>query len=144
VGTETNINKYLSRKLRTLRPKTYHIKIADKYTIGISDFLIWHLGCTIALEMKYIDDYPSEHSKLLTHIFTGSQLTFLEDMELAQNISVGGVCVNSEKRVYIMSLEDIPPEGNWITREFRSKNFWHWDLQEPKELLEHIVQEYSV
>ncbi|NDG28273.1 MAG: hypothetical protein EB120_13995, partial [Proteobacteria bacterium] len=72
---ENEFNAALSKALRRLQPRVFMIKASDKFTIGISDFLIFGFGKTLALECKYAREWPSDKAQLLKHPFTGEQQT---------------------------------------------------------------------
>lgn len=117
---ENAYNAYLSKELRKLHSEgLYHTKTSDRFTAGISDFLIWWKGKSIALEVKFIKEFTTK-GDLLAHPFTGAQLTFLESIHFSGNNAYGLVAVGSEKRMYAIPWSTIPINGNWINDEFRT------------------------
>jgi len=126
MNTEHEFNsKIMSKELAKLQPSTYYLKLSDRYREGISDFLIFQGGKTVALETKFIQELPERGStKILKHKFSGGQITFLESMHLAGHLSYGLVAVAQEKAVYIVSWEDIPESGNWSRYDFLMCHTW--------------------
>ena len=67
---ENAFNAWLSKELRSLHSKGFHhAKISDKFTAGVSDFLIWGLGKSVVIESKYVKEFPKDTSDLLEHTF---------------------------------------------------------------------------
>lgn len=116
--TENDFNAYLSKQFKRMR-NLRALKTADKYSPGISDFLLWKDGKGAFLETKYIKDYPKPNRKLLTHTFSTKQLSFLEEGELRGGCPAwGAIGVGSEKKIYCFPWYLIPSDGNWKTEEF--------------------------
>lgn len=116
--TEGEFNAWLSKKCKKMKPNTKYLKIADKFTVGISDFLIWRNGKTLAIESKFVKKMPTRGtSKILSHIFKGEQKTFLEDMELSGNTAYGVIGIHTELLVFIPHIL-IPESGNWTKEDF--------------------------
>jgi len=119
---ENAFNASLSKRLKRLEKKpnfTLYIKPADKFREGISDFLIFRSGKTLALETKFVGDWPSDKALLLKHEFSGAQQTFLESMVLSGNLAFGLVAVDSEKKMFLIPQHGIPESGNWNTGYFK-------------------------
>jgi hypothetical protein len=117
--TEGDFNAYLSKELRRFTPKVAVLKIADKFTTGISDFLIWANGRSLALESKFITELPTRATtKILSHPFSGAQTTFLETINLAGSISYGLIAIDSEKKFYLIYHSFIPQDGNFTRQQF--------------------------
>ena len=121
--TEGDFNRLLSRELRKAGPGLYHLKTADRFTVGISDFLIWNMGKTVALETKFVNGIPSEKASLLKHPFSGAQITFLESMALSGNAAFGGIYLNELNLFYLIPGGSIPTTGNWKTKDFFKSGF---------------------
>jgi hypothetical protein len=119
---ENDFNGQLSKEFRQLKG-LHHVKVADKFTIGISDFLIWIEGTSIALETKFVKEWPKGHLKLLQHEFTGPQQTFLESIALTGNRAFGLVYVDCVRQSFIIPWNQIPKEGNWHTEEFKQYGY---------------------
>ena len=115
--TEGDFNAALSKQFR--KAGIFAIKVADKFTIGISDFLILHNSVTLALECKFISEWPSDRAQLLKHPFTGEQLTFMESVRLAGHRAIGLVAVKEAGKMILIESQAIPESGNWNTGDFR-------------------------
>jgi hypothetical protein len=116
--SENDFNRYLSKEFRTMR-NLMCIKTADKYTPGISDFLLWSKGRGAFLETKFIKKIPSTTAKLLRHPFSSKQVSFLKGMTNVAGCPAWGVIgVQLEKKIYAFPSWMIPSEGNWIVEEF--------------------------
>lgn len=119
---ENQFNAKLGVNLRGLQPEIRYIKTSDKFTVGIADFLIWFKSAGIALENKFVKEWPNNNARLLQkHQFTGPQLTFLESIQLTNNPAWGGIYVDCEKTFYLVPSNQIPPLGNWKTGVFRQE-----------------------
>lgn len=119
---ENNFNAWLSKELRTMHGRGFHhVKISDKFTAGISDFIIWGMNSSVVIESKYISELPQKDStKLLTHPFEGDQQTFMESVSLTGNRAFGLVAIGDKTRGSLFLIENkvIPPSGNWKTKDF--------------------------
>ena len=116
--TEGQFNAHLGKELTKLSPAVNYLKVADKFQIGISDFLIWYRGKTLAAECKFVTQLPKPESNLLKHSFSGAQKTFLESMCLSGNMAIGIVGIDELQTFYTFPWTDIPPDGNWKTEDF--------------------------
>ena len=130
---ENAFNAWLSKELRTLHSKGFHhAKISDKFTAGVSDFLIWGLGKSVVIESKYVKEFPKDTSDLLEHTFSGAQITFLESIGLTGNRAFGLIAVGDRKggSLFLIPWKEIPDSGNWKVADFKiGKNIgrYHWD-----------------
>lgn len=118
---ENDFNARLSRELRKLHPKTYHTKTSDRFSVGISDFLIWRGGKTLAIEIKFCKCLAEKNLVLLKHPFTGAQQTQLENHELVGNRAFGGVYINDSNQFVVIPRSLITQSGNWYTHDFKEK-----------------------
>lgn len=120
--TENDFNAELSKKLKKYSPEVHTIKISDKFTVGISDFLIMCMGKTLALETKFEKSFPQRQtSQVLSHPFSGAQLTFLESVALAGNMGYGMVAIEETQKMYVFPYAAIPVSGNFTRAEFESR-----------------------
>lgn len=137
--TEGELNGKLGKMLNKKSPELKYVKVADKFTLGISDFLIWWRGMSAAVEVKFIKVYPKRgSSKLLSHPFSGTQLSFLFEMECSGAFSFGLVGVDCEKRLYLVPREEIPKTGNWEHLRFKESQYTWYDYKDIDGLLEGI------
>lgn len=117
--TEGQFNAYLGKELKRFTPKLKVLKVADKFSVGISDFLIWANRRSCGIEAKFIKELPVRPlAKVLDHPFAGAQLTFLEDLNLAGSFGYGLVAVGSTEEMHLFMLESIPKTGNFTRQEF--------------------------
>jgi hypothetical protein len=114
MATENDFNAKLSANFKKLESQGFlTLKMAEKYHIGIPDFLIWHDGRCAGLEVKFVKELPKGRGKVLGHAFDGRQLTFLQRIAMAGGPAWGLVVVHSEKKMYLFYFTDIPEGGNW-------------------------------
>lgn len=115
--TENDFNSDITSWFKKQLSPHYHaVKIADKYQVGISDFLIWGEGKSVPLESKYIREFPAAGSKLLKHPFTAEQMVFLRQLYTAGTLGYGSIGVASEKMIYMIPYPLL--QTNWTTQEF--------------------------
>jgi penicillin-binding protein-related factor A (putative recombinase) len=133
---ENHLNAEISKKLRVLHNHGYyHTKISDRFSAGVSDFLIWGRGRSAALEVKFVKNWPSDAAALLDHTFTGPQLTFMESIELTKNPAFGLVAVEEARSFFLIPYNALPESGNWATGDFRSKRWIRTDWMDVQELV---------
>lgn len=136
---EHALNSSLSKGMNYFSPNLKHVKISDKYSIGISDFLLWMDGESAAMEVKFIKDYPKRGgTKLLSHPFSGVQLSFLHEIDATKNGGYGLVGVDSERRMYIIPYWRLPEEGNWTKDSFKHEEYMWYDFKDIDGLLNYI------
>ena len=87
--TENEFNAYLSREFKKIRGLR-SIKASDKYTPGISDFLLWKGGLGGFLETKFLKAFPRPSSLLLKHPFSTEQVSFLKGMSKIADCAAWG------------------------------------------------------
>lgn len=118
--TENDFNsEVLSKGLRRLSPEVHYYKASDKFTVGVSDYIIWGWGQSAVLESKFVAEWPGPNRELLKHEFKGAQTTFLESVALTKNRAWGCIGIGEEKKIYVFSHLQIPPGGNWKTSQFQ-------------------------
>lgn len=120
---ENAFNRHLGKELTKLHKKrVFHMKAADKFRSGVSDFLIWRVGSSLAIESKFVKDLGDapklSKKKLLSHAFSGEQITFLESIALSGNHAWGLVAIDEIRRMVMVPYREIPENGNWKTSEF--------------------------
>ena len=115
---EGDLNRYLTKEIKKI-PHVMMVKASDKYTPGISDFLLWKDGKGAFLETKFISHIPSTNKNLLKHAFSPKQVSFLRGMtNVAGCPSWGAVAVGEDRKIYCIPSWELPEEGNWKTEEF--------------------------
>ena len=139
---EKAFNSHLSKCFKAMeRPGedfTFYMKAADKFRSGVSDFLLWRRGYSIALETKFVKKLGGDSSLLLKHVFSGPQRTFLESVALSGNEAFGLVAVDEARTMYLIPSEEIPESGNWKTHEFLAQSFERYPFDEVKKMLSDI------
>lgn len=129
---ENAFNAYLSKEFRARHSKgIYHTKVSDKFTAGISDFLLWGKSLSAAAETKLVKTLDLRPDTiLLKHPFSGAQLTFLESIWLTGNPAWGIVGVVDSRSIYVIEGMHIPKNGNWLVSEFKNQPYkkrFEWD-----------------
>ncbi len=138
---ENEFNSKISKALKPLETRenfTFAVKAADKFRSGVSDFMIYRGGRATALENKFLRKWPSDRSKLLSHPFSGPQITYLESLKLAGCGAYGMIGVEEEKAMFLIPQTHIPENGNWKTGEFKSRAFQRIDWLDVDSLLEEL------
>lgn len=118
---ENSFNAYLSKEFRTRHNRLgmFHVKASDKFTAGVSDFLLWGRGVAAGLETKFVKTINRKGGTLvLDHTFTGPQLTFLESLILSGSRAYGLVAVEDDKKMFLFNSQLLPESGNWTVDEF--------------------------
>ena len=116
--TEGEFNRFLGKEFRKMKPDLFHIKISDRFQNGVSDFLLIKEGKAVALEVKFLKKVGSGESRLLSHPFTGTQLSFFKNFALSGGKAFGLIAVAEQRKVYILPFSGIGT-GNWSKNEFR-------------------------
>jgi len=137
--TEGDLNGEISSWLRKMSPKIHYLKVADKYSLGISDFIIWGDGKNAAVESKFVLIPPGPNVLLLKHPFSGKQITFLESIYLTGNRSWGLVYINETSLFYLIQYTRIPEKGNWKTGAFFKESFKTFTKSQFKDMINHIL-----
>lgn len=137
---ENAFNSHLSKELKRLERTgpdfTFYMKAADKFRSGVSDFLIWRKSLTIAVESKFTK--TAGNGLLLSHPFSGPQLTFLESIALSGNEAYGLIGIGEEKAMYLVPYKRIPKEGNWQSKDFFESRFYSFSFGSVEPLLDHV------
>lgn len=137
---ENAFNAHLSKELKKLeRPGadfTFYMKAADKFRSGVSDFIIWRRSLSIAIESKFTKLIGN--GLLLSHPFSGPQLTFLESIALSGNEAYGLVGIGEEKAMYLIPYKQIPREGNWQSSDFFKRGFYSFSFGSVEPMLDNI------
>lgn len=76
--------------------------ISDRFVRGISDLLIWYMGSSMAIELKYLPSIPARPrtAEMLNHPFSDNQVGFLISMLSTGNSALGVVGI--DKDAYII------------------------------------------
>ena len=103
-----------------------YLKTSEKYMAGVSDFLVWHKGVGLAMEVKMAKKRIVNREvkgKLLGHPFSSKQRSFLEGFaRIGGGKAFGVIYMQDTKRIHPVRWEDIPESGNWGASEFLEKH----------------------
>lgn len=113
--TESAFNSFLTKEFKRYRPNFYAVKISDKYKSGLSDFVIFCNGKSLALECKNILTTEGT-GMLLKHPFSPEQRNFFRNVSGTGNLAFGLLGVDDENRMYLIPPSAITENGN-VTRE---------------------------
>lgn len=87
----------------------------DKFIQGIPDTCLTFNGISIGWEAKYVYALPARNtSKVLKHVVSGPQLTFLTNNVLAGGVGV--VVVGSEDDALFLTTNSIDPKTGNLTK----------------------------
>lgn len=137
--TENELNAALSKYFRSKMPKLHPVKVADKVTLGVSDFLLFCAFTSVGLEVKFVKELPMrDTSKVLTHEFSGAQLTFLESIELTGNRGYGLIGVREWDQMILIPQENM--QANFTLKELKNASTIGkvFKLGQYKELTEYL------
>jgi hypothetical protein len=111
---EGEFNAFLSRHFRRHLPRVTSIKVSDRFTAGVSDFILWHEGRSTVLEAKFIKCFGKNGRPTLDHPFSAAQMNFMKNVNHTANGSYGVVGVGDERVMYLLnfSLMSECVEGN--------------------------------
>lgn len=117
---ENDFNAHLSRGLKKLYKNGFsYLKASDRFSSGVSDFLLWHMGRSAAIESKFIEDFPARpNTKILSHAFQGAQMSFFKRMEPGGAGLYGLIGIKKHKVMILVPHHQIPEEGNWTKAQF--------------------------
>lgn len=111
---EDAFNSFLSDRFKRLRPNTYALKMAEKFHVGIPDFLLLRGGRCVFVESKFLENSPGARSKkALRHEFQGPQISFLLDAAIAGAKCYGVIGLDYTRSLRIVPVHLIPHGGNW-------------------------------
>ena len=133
---EHALNAHLAKLMNRKAPGFKYVKLADKYTIGLSDFLMWYGGDSTAMEVKFVKFFPKrDDTILLAHPFKGTQLSFLREIEMTHHKAWGLIGVDDEREMHLIPNYEIPSSGNWTSSMFRQADFPCYDFSDIDGLL---------
>lgn len=119
MNNENDLNAALSKFMKREMPAIHTLKVADKITLGISDFLMFGPAPSVGIETKFIKELPvRDSSKALKHEFHGAQLTFLESLILSGNRGYGLIGIKEWDQMILIEREYL--KANYIMGELRT------------------------
>lgn len=110
---EDAFNHWLSKELKTFRPDVMALKMAEKFHIGVADFMFVKGGKVVYVETKFLREPPTSKNTVLKHPFSGAQLTFLRNMQKAGARCFGAVGLGYADEILIFTYDELPMWGNW-------------------------------
>ena len=116
MNNENEFNAWLTKDIRKLGTEIKAIKLSDRFRSGVSDWLIFHKGLTIAVESKAVKELP-KRGRALKHPVTGPQLSFFESMRLA---GICGFVIVAELDIRAMTVipyPSVPRSGNFTVED---------------------------
>lgn len=118
---ENDFNAYLTKEIRKLGTDYKAIKLADKFRIGMPDWLMFYKGLAVGVEAKFIRGKPKKDtSKLLAHPVTAPQISYMKSLELAGvkcKVLIGSAL---DAKIRVISFPDLPETGNYSLGEFEA------------------------
>lgn len=140
---EHEFNSYLAKEFRKLTPDLKCLKASDKFSIGVSDFLLWYRSKSVAMECKFIKAFPKKPTTdVLSHKFEGPQYSFLQQISMTGSHSYGLVGVASEKKMYLIPIYSLHKDGNYTLAEFMHQNFKAFAFDDVDGLIKRLFLEY--
>jgi hypothetical protein len=116
MSSEGDFNSDLAKELKKYRPQVFSVKSSDKYTAGISDFLLWGNGKSVGLEVKLshqgLDDFNKPKKPMLVHTFSPGQMLFLRHIRATGNQAYGLVVCKPHKSMFLVDTPLINTTGN--------------------------------
>ncbi len=92
-------------------------KTNDRFSLGIPDLWIITRGRLFAIEAKFCAHWDESSSRpLLSHKFSGTQISILRQIRRAGGLSCGAIQVEPST-AFILDPNDIPPGGNFNAEE---------------------------
>lgn len=117
--TENDLNRHIAKELKRHEPKMSYMKVCDKVNEGIPDFLVWRVDSqSSAFEVKLAKEIPKTNKLVLSHVFSGAQITRLETLKLSGCKTYGVVGILELETIYVIPSEMIPESGNWKRDDF--------------------------
>lgn len=109
---EGDLNAYFSKEWKKQYPKLKVVKAADKFQVGLSDFMLYKDGTARGIEVKLVKELPARAStNILKHEFAGSQITYLKDLDLTGNKGFGLLAVEPLEIVFMIPSRLLIPNG---------------------------------
>lgn len=137
---ENKFNAYLSEKIRKMGTGYYAMKTSDRFSLGVSDFIIFYQGRAVTIESKFIKALPKREGLVLSHAFSPTQVSFMDHIGLAGVSCYGLIGIDDLRTMVLVERKLIPATGNWKKPEFvdtmeKSATF---KFNEVQALVEHI------
>lgn len=110
-------------------------KTNDRFSLGIPDLWIITRGRIFAIEAKFADRWDKSSKRpILSHSFSGPQISILRQVRRAGGICCGAVQVEPSV-AYVLDPIDIPSSGNFSSEKIeeiafksvRENGIWNLD-----------------
>ena len=118
MNNENEFNRHLKSGFQKIGASIKAIKVSDRFHIGASDWLVFIKGNCHAIEAKYIKKLQTR-GKLLKHVVSGPQVTFMHSMELAGVRSWVLIGVGELKQMFLLRWDFFEESGNMAVEDFR-------------------------
>lgn len=121
---------------RRLDKNAFIWKTNDRFSLGIPDLWIITRGRLFAVEAKFCSSWNESSSRpLLSHKFSGTQISILRQIRRAGGLSCGVVQVEPSV-AFVLDPSDIPSSGNFNAKEIeriafkasRDNGFWNLEI----------------
>jgi hypothetical protein len=109
---ENEFNAKLSQRFSRLRPELMHVKVSDRFGIGLSDFILWHRGRSVVIESKFIRDLPALNGNVLKRVFTPEQITFMTLIKNSDTKAYGLIGCHETKSMWLIDPLWLNSKGN--------------------------------
>lgn len=134
--SEKGFVEQLRESARRLDKNAFIWKTNDRFSLGIPDLWIVTRGRIFTIEAKFTDRWDKLSKRpVLSHTFSGPQISVLRQISRAGGVSCGAVQVEPSV-AYILDPFDIPSGGNFNAEELEKVAFKNvrkngiWDLEE--------------
>lgn len=133
--SEKSFVEQIRESARRLDKDAFIWKTNDRFSLGIPDLWIVTRGRLFAIEAKFAKNWDKSSEKhVLSHKFSGPQVSILRQVRRAGGFSCGAVQVESSV-AYIIDPVDIPSDGNFTSgqlekislRSDRRDSLWDLD-----------------
>jgi len=142
--TENDFNRFLSAEIKRLSPTVFAFKSADKYGLGVPDYIIWGHGYSCVFESKFIQSLPDKpNTKILKHTFKRTQQSFMKNVMGASNPAWGIIGCKKNKIIYVIEATSIPESGNFTHAELQEliklKKVKLFEFNDVEEMILHML-----
>lgn len=115
---ENEFNRHLKSGFQKVGTSIKAIKVSDRFHIGASDWLVFVKGNCHAIEAKFVKKLQNR-GKLLRHVVSGPQVTFMHSMELAGVKSWVLIGVGDLRKMFLLRWDYFYESGNMAVEDFR-------------------------
>lgn len=134
--SEKRFVEQIRESARRLDKDAFIWKTNDRFSLGIPDLWTVTRGRLFAIEAKFVDRWDKLSERpILSHSFSGPQVSILRQIRRAGGLSCGAVQVEPSV-AYILDPLDIPSGGNFTAEKLEEishrtiRENGTWDLEE--------------